>query len=218
MGTAPLSSLRFVDIVLGDSFCDIKVEGPDRTIMEDVEHACADDVKALRSQCEALLHSEGPEFTLSHANLRFRVTTMESETGRVFFLSRIDAQVRPIHELSLPSRFVQHSVRPRLQGLLLVTGGFGAGKTTLASSLLCHRIELLGGTALALEDPAGEVRMTGKHGTGRIIQIPIAKATGGYQAALQLVRRSRADIVLIGEIRDAATAIEAQISRIQICR
>ncbi len=209
MSTASLSALPFIDIVLGHDFCDVKIEGPNLTRVVDVQEDYAEDVEALRGLCHRHA-TEGPEFTVQHDSLRFRVTTMQQDSGPIWFLSRIDAQVRPLSELPLPRDFVAFAMRPRLQGLLLVTGGFGAGKTTAASSLFCHRIAALGGTGVALEDPSGEVRMNGRHGDGRVIQIPVSRKTGGYHAALQLVRRSRADFILIGEIRDATTAIEAQ--------
>jgi len=142
--------------------------------------------------------------------MRFRVTTMVQESGPVWFLSRIDARVRPLEELPVPREFISFVLRPRLQGLILVTGGFGTGKTTAASSLFSHRIAQLGGTGVALEDPAPEVRMDGRCGAGRIVQVPISRKQGGYHSGLQLVRRSRADIVFVGEIRDAVTAVEAQ--------
>ncbi len=209
METAHLAGMQFVDIVLGQDFCDVKVEEPDVTRLVDVERDYPHYVAALREQCRHR-KDEGPEFTLNHGTLRFRVTAMNEERGPIWFLSRIDAHMLPIYQLPLPRDFVAYTLRPRLQGLLLITGGFGAGKTTAASSLFCHRIATLGGTGVALEDPTGEVCMAGRHGQGRIIQIPISRDRGGYHAALQLVRRSRADFILIGEIRDATTAIEAQ--------
>lgn len=204
-----LSDLHVVDLILGEDFCEAKVEGQLQTQLVDIQATHGNDVAALRNQCVELGALER-EFTLQHDTLRFRVTTMQQVTGPLWFLSRIDAVVRPINELPVPRDFVDFLVRPKLQGLILVTGGFGTGKTTTAASLFCHRIRQLGGTGLALEDPAGEVRMSGRHGPGRVIQIPIAIKTGGYHAALQLVRRTRADFVLIGEIREARTAIEAQ--------
>lgn len=204
-----LASREFVDMVLGQEFCSLKVPEPEQCRMVDVEHACPDDVEALREQCLRNMQ-DGAEFTLFHDGLRFRVTTLHQEGGPVWFLSRIDAQARPIHELPLPADFVAFALRPALQGMILITGGFGTGKTTTASSLFSHRIERLGGTGVALEDPVGEVRMAGPCGPGRILQIPVSSHNGGYHAALQLVRRSRADFVMIGEIRDASTAVEAQ--------
>lgn len=204
-----LSALGFVDLVLGEDYCEAKVEGPGLTRLIDIQASHPQDVKTIRSHCfEKYLTA--PEFTLEHADMRFRVTTMQLDTGPIWFLSRIDAQVRPLSELPVPKDFVAFLLRPRLQGLILVTGGFGTGKTTTAASLFCHRISELGGTGIALEDPAAEVRMAGPRGNGRVVQIPVSIKTGGYHAALQLVRRSRVDFVMIGEIREARTAIEAQ--------
>lgn len=204
-----LADRAFTDIVLGEDYCDLKVEEPGRVQLIDVTHEYPSEVETLRKLC-AQHQAEGPEFTVHHHGLRFRVTTMREESGPAWFLSRIDAQVRPLHELPVPQQFVDFAMHPRLQGLILITGGFGTGKTTTASSLFCHRIHTLGGTGVALEDPTGEVQMAGRHGPGRIVQIPVSRDRGGYHTALQLVRRSRADFILIGEIRDAATAVEAQ--------
>lgn len=204
-----LSSRDFIDMVLGLDFCKLKVQEPDLCRLVDVELDYRNDIDTLREAC--LLNSaESAEFTLFHDGVRFRVTTMERERGPVWFLSRIDAQARPIQELSVEGDFVKFLLRPVLQGMILITGGFGAGKTTTASSLFSHRIERLGGTGIALEDPVGEVAMDGPCGFGHISQIPVSADTGGYHAALQLVRRSRADFVMIGEIRDALTAVEVQ--------
>jgi len=153
--------------------------------------------------------ADDPEFTLVHDGMRFRVTAMRQDVDPIWFLSRIDAQVRPVQKLPVPGRFITFCLRPKLQGLILVTGGFGTGKTTTASSLFAHRISKCGGTGIALEDPTAEVQMAGRFGAGRIVSIPISRKHGGYFTALQLVRRSRADVILVGEIRNADTAVEA---------
>ncbi|TFL14079.1 hypothetical protein CSC67_07895 [Pusillimonas caeni] len=208
MNMGRLSQREFVDIVLGPDFCDIKVEGPEQTCLYDVETDCPADVQRLRAMCRDASAADA-EFTLVHEGMRFRVTAMQQDVGPVWFLSRIDAQVRPIQKLPVPGQFVAFCLRPKLHGLILITGGFGTGKTTTASSLFAHRVSERGGTGVAMEDPTAEVQMAGRAGSGRIVSIPISRRLGGYQAALQLVRRSRADLILVGEIRNADTAVEA---------
>ncbi|AEC18864.1 type IV B pilus protein [Pusillimonas sp. T7-7] len=209
MKTKRLAQAHFVDIVLGPDFCDVKIEGPTVIEARCVEDEFAEDVRALRELC-LQRHKYGAEFTIQYDTLRFRATTMEQDNGPIWFLSRIDAQVRPLSELPVPRRFATYVLRPRLHGLILVTGGFGAGKTTTASSLFAQRIATLGGTGIALEDPTAEVQMGGRQGAGRVLQFPVTRHEGGYHTALQLVRRSRANLVFVGEIRDALTAVEAQ--------
>lgn len=209
MTVTRLRELAFVDLVLGVDYCDAKRQTATVHQLIDVLSVCPDDVAALRKQCLDK-QKECAEFTVEHDGMRFRATTMHEPAGPVWFLSRVDAQVRELSQLPAPEPVVRLMLQPRLQGLVLVTGGFGAGKTTLASSLFCHRIHQLGGTGIALEDPMGEVQMAGRRGQGRILQVPVSAYSGGYHEALLLVRRSRADMVFIGEIRDATTATEAQ--------
>ncbi|HCN73314.1 MAG TPA: hypothetical protein DIS96_17035, partial [Pusillimonas sp.] len=130
-----LSALGFVDLVLGEDYCEAKKEGPGLTRLIDIQASHPQDVKTIRSHCFEK-HLTAPEFTLEHTDMRFRVTTMQLDTGPIWFLSRIDAQVRPLSELPVPKDFVAFLLRARLQGLILVTGGFGTGKTTTAASLL----------------------------------------------------------------------------------
>lgn len=206
---ALLRDLKFVDMVLDRDFCDVKMASSEVTELVDVQARYSHDIDIIRQLCDDGVTdgSEQREFTIAHDTMRFRVTEMY---GPIWFLSRIDASVRPIEELPVPRHFVSFVLRPRLTGLILVTGGFGAGKTTTASSLFTHRIHHCGGTGIALEDPTAEIQMAGRHGHGRIVQIPVSRSRGGYQAALQAVRRTRADVVFVGEIRDAHTAREAQ--------
>lgn len=204
-----LSSLPFIDMVLGMTFCEAKIPGPVHTELIDLDQDQPDAVAQLRQACREA-SSTADEFVLSAHGMRLRVTTMDQLDEPVWFLSRLDASVRPLAQLPVPRDVAAFCLRPRLQGLILVTGGFGTGKTTTASSLFCHRIAELGGTGIALEDPTGEVQMAGRHGQGRILQVPVSAHTGGFHSALLRVRRSRADMVMIGEIRDAATAVQVQ--------
>src|SRR5690554_952040 len=84
-----LSDRSFTDLVLGQDFCNIKIEIPSAVELVDIQLDHPDEVRALRAQCiEA--HKNGPEFSLQHDGMRFRVTTMVQESGPVWFLSRID--------------------------------------------------------------------------------------------------------------------------------
>ena len=81
------------------------------------------------------------------------------------------------------------------------------GKTTTAMSIVVDRLNRFGGLAIVIEDPP-EARLNGVHGKGRCIQIEADRNQGGYAEPLIKALRSGADIILIGEIRDADTADE----------
>ena len=94
------------------------------------------------------------------------------------------------------------------EGLILVTGPTGSGKTTTlyaALRLLQHR----GVNIITVEDPV-EYRIPG------IVQVQIHEKAGlTFASALRSVLRQDPDVVLIGEIRDretAAIAIQASLT------
>lgn len=85
------------------------------------------------------------------------------------------------------------------QGLILVTGPTGSGKTTTLYSAL-HYLNKIEKNITSVEDPV-EIELTG------INQINIAPNIGlGFATVLRAILRQDPDIVMIGEIRDLTTA------------
>ncbi|WP_432355252.1 competence type IV pilus ATPase ComGA [Sporosarcina sp. A2] len=86
------------------------------------------------------------------------------------------------------------------QGLFLVTGPTGSGKTTTIYSLTAHCVNELGRHVITLEDP---VENPHKH----LLQIQVNERAGmSYAAGLKAILRHSPDVIMIGEIRDAETA------------
>lgn len=84
-------------------------------------------------------------------------------------------------------------------GMLLVTGPTGSGKTTTLYSCL-HFLNKSDRKIITVEDPI-EYQMTG------INQVPVKKAIGmSFSAALKAILRQAPDIIMVGEIRDEETA------------
>jgi type II secretory ATPase GspE/PulE/Tfp pilus assembly ATPase PilB-like protein/8-oxo-dGTP pyrophosphatase MutT (NUDIX family) len=94
------------------------------------------------------------------------------------------------------------------EGLVLVTGPTGSGKTTTLYAAL-RRIQRQGLNIITVEDPV-EYRIAG------IVQVQINEKAGlSFAAALRSILRQDPDVVLIGEIRDretAAIAIQASLT------
>ncbi|MCL1949197.1 MAG: Flp pilus assembly complex ATPase component TadA [Turicibacter sp.] len=86
-------------------------------------------------------------------------------------------------------------------GLILISGPTGSGKTTTAYGLLQY-LRDLGRTACSIEDPVEyDIDM---------VQLEINKATGlTYDVGIKEILRHDPDVIVIGEIRDAATAMQA---------
>lgn len=86
-------------------------------------------------------------------------------------------------------------------GMLIVTGPAGSGKTTLLYALLSHLIAISPGTSVVtLEDPVERLIP----GITQIEVTPFGELT--YERALRSMLRQDPQVLMLGEVRDAATA------------
>ncbi|MDQ4079117.1 MAG: type II/IV secretion system protein, partial [Gemmatimonadota bacterium] len=94
------------------------------------------------------------------------------------------------------------------EGVILVTGPTGSGKTTTLYSAL-RQIQNRGVNIVTVEDPV-EYRLQG------IVQVQVHEKAGlTFAAALRSILRQDPDVVLVGEVRDretASTAVQASLT------
>src|SRR5438552_2383809 len=141
--------------------------------------------------------------SINGARVDLRVSTLPASHGEKVVIRILDsrAALRSVESLGLDP-----VDGPRMQklldvreGLILVTGPTGSGKTTTlyaALRLLLRR----GVNIITVEDPV-EYRIPG------IVQVQIHEKAGlTFASALRSVLRQDPDVVLIGEIRDRETA------------
>ena len=97
----------------------------------------------------------------------------------------------------------------REQGLIIVTGPTGSGKTTTIYSLLTHAATTLQKRVITIEDPIEKL-------TDTLLQMEVNPKAGiTYYEGFKAILRHDPDIIFIGEIRDKETAkivIEAALS------
>ena len=99
-------------------------------------------------------------------NVRCRLARQQVSDGTHWVCARrIDTTLPDIDKLNLPSVVVNHmkSLGKR-DGLIVISGATGHGKTTTAVALLSHYLKTYGGTAVTIEDPC-EFLLAGRHGT-----------------------------------------------------
>ena len=141
-----------------------------------------------------------------------RVSTLPSAHGEKVVIRILDARTtaRSLDSLGF-SRAESariHRLLDAREGLVLVTGPTGSGKTTTLYAMLRH-LQARGVNIVTVEDPV-EYRTPG------IVQVQVNEKAGlTFAAALRSILRQDPDIVLIGEIRDretAAIAIQASLT------
>ncbi|MBU8901140.1 MAG: Flp pilus assembly complex ATPase component TadA [Victivallales bacterium] len=141
-----------------------------------------------------------------------RVATLPTSYGESVVLRILD---RSVVNLDLNALGISTDVLAQLRdiihmpnGILLVTGPTGSGKTTTLYSAL-QEVNEIGEKLLTAEDPV-EYDIEG------IIQLPVNNAYGmTFQKALRAFLRQDPDRIMIGEIRDletAQTAIESALT------
>lgn len=131
---------------------------------------------------------------------RFRVNVFNQRNGEGAVFRVIPTQIRSFHELGLPD--VVQSLALRENGLVLVTGPTGAGKSTTLAAM----IDLINTTQkkhiITLEDPIEFVHKT----RGCLVnQREIGSHTKSFAAALRAALREDPDVILVGEMRDLET-------------
>ncbi|HEX6576357.1 MAG TPA: ATPase, T2SS/T4P/T4SS family [Gemmatimonadaceae bacterium] len=148
----------------------------------------------------------------SGKRIDLRVSTLPASHGEKVVIRVLDPRsaIRSLDSLGLAesdaSRLSQ--LLDIREGLVLVTGPTGSGKTTTLYAAL-RQIKQRGLNIITVEDPV-EYRIPG------IVQVQINEKAGlTFAAALRSILRQDPDVVLIGEIRDretAAIAIQAALT------
>jgi twitching motility protein PilT len=122
-------------------------------------------------------------------------------------LRTIGARIPTIDELGLPA--VLKSIAAANDGLVLVTGATGSGKSTTLAALVDHINTTEACHIMTLEDP---IEFVHQNKLALINQREIGVDSATFASALKHVLRQDPDVILIGELRDeesAATALTA---------
>jgi Tfp pilus assembly pilus retraction ATPase PilT len=208
---AAIADLQFVDLWLGHDYAEYTEIPGANAPLHQLSGGYAADVAHVRELC-AKAHSDSGDsgFTIDLAtNVLARVTVLHDLRNEpTYVLRRITSEIRQLQGLGLPRLAHDHIIQKETRGLILICGEQGTGKTTTASAILSARLHAHGGRALAVEDPP-EVKLDGRHGPGRCIQVPVSRRHGTYVEQIRNGMRTGTSLLMIGEIRSADTAREA---------
>jgi type II secretory ATPase GspE/PulE/Tfp pilus assembly ATPase PilB-like protein/CheY-like chemotaxis protein len=140
---------------------------------------------------------------ISGNRVDLRVSTLPASQGEKVVIRVLDQRstILSLDSLGLlPDELTRiHELLQAREGIVLVTGPTGSGKTTTLYSML-RSVQGRGVNIVTVEDPV-EYRLQG------IVQVQVNEKAGlTFPAALRSILRQDPDVILVGEIRDKETA------------
>jgi twitching motility protein PilT len=163
-----------------------------------------DDIEALATKLlppdlqEKFMATRQADFSFSWKDVtRFRGNIFRQRGAVSLALRAIPYHIPTMQELLLPP--VLESFCHLHQGLVLMTGPTGSGKSTTQAAMVGHINQLQRRHILTLEDPIEYVH---QHGASLVSQREVGFDTATFQDGLKAALREDPDVVLVGEMRD----------------
>jgi twitching motility protein PilT len=131
---------------------------------------------------------------------RFRISIFRQQGHFSIVLRKLQDDVPTIEALGLPNIF--YEIAQEKNGLILVTGATGSGKTTTLAALLNHVNDTQPVHVITLEDPIEFVYPKRK---ATFNQRELGQDFTNYPTGLRSALRQAPKVILVGEMRDRAT-------------
>jgi len=183
-----------------------RLHGTLQPIWTDAPRFTSDQTRALAEGFLSNLHkthlNERGDADFAYANKfgRYRTSVVRQRLGVDLVFRIINTKVRTMEELGLPEHL---KLLTRYQnGLILVTGSVGSGKSTTLAALVEQVNKERREHIITLEDPIEYVlEPKGCH----ITQREVHTHTRSFAAALRGALREDPDVIMVGEMRDLET-------------
>jgi twitching motility protein PilT len=145
-----------------------------------------------------------------HGVARFRVNLFRQRGSVSAVLRVINSSTADFSKVNVPEDIMQY-IASQKRGIVLVTGPTGSGKSTTLAATLDRINETRDEMIITIEDP---IEMLHKNKKSVVVQREIGADAVSFADALVAAMRQDPDVIMIGEIRDYATA-NAAISAAQ---
>lgn len=143
-------------------------------------------------------------FRLSAEGSRYRINAFTAQGEIEAVLRVVDNEAKTVDSLRLPS--IVNKLATVKNGLVLVAGATGSGKSTTLAAMIDYVNQTEQKRIITIENP---VEIVHKDKKSVISQREVGIDTESFASALRSVLRQNPDIILIGEIRDRETAESA---------
>ena len=147
--------------------------------------------------------SKGHDLDFSYVSAeggRFRVNVYRKDTGVGATFRAIPATVPTLEKLALPP--VVAKLCDYHQGMVLVTGSTGTGKSTTLAAMIDHLNSTRRLNIISLEDPIEFVHPSKQ---SQVIQRELGTHIPSFAEGVRAAMREDPDVILVGELRDAET-------------
>lgn len=140
-----------------------------------------------------LAHRLGPD-------VRFRVNVFSGRRNLSTILRKLETKIPSIDDLNLPQ--VLHKIHREKNGLVLVTGATGTGKTTTLAAVVDEINTNMPVHVVTLEDP---IEYAHEHKRATLNQRELGSDFDTFSDGLRAALRQAPKVILVGEMRDRET-------------
>jgi twitching motility protein PilT len=133
--------------------------------------------------------------------LQFRINVFRENDGICAAIRALSLEIPTLESIGFPNNVWEDIVECR-QGLILVTGITGAGKSTTIASFIDRISEKRACRMISLEDPI-EYLLPNKH--SMISQREVGRDVKSFGDGLRAMLREDPDVIFVGEMRDVET-------------
>lgn len=133
----------------------------------------------------------------STSGRRYRLNVFKERGNWCFAFRFLNTEILTFKDLGLPN--IVEKLSKLNQGLVLITGPTGMGKTTSLSSMVDYINTNMDKHIITLEEPIEYIHT---HKKSIVNQREVGKDTQSFTNALRAVLRQDPDVILIGEMRD----------------
>src|SRR5258705_9938290 len=153
------------------------------------------------AQTEVLNKGNDLDFSyVSAEGGRFRVNVFRKDTGIGATFRAIPTEVPTLEKLALPP--IVTKLCDYHQGMILVTGSTGTGKSTTLAAMIDHLNQTRRLNIISLEDPIEFVHASKN---SQVIQRELGTHIPSFAEGVRAAMREDPDVILVGELRDAET-------------
>lgn len=154
-----------------------------------------------RSQAEYFAGGNDLDFSyVSTDGGRFRVNVYRKDTGVGATFRAIPSETPTLEKLALPP--IVTKLCDFHQGMILVTGSTGTGKSTTLAAMIDHLNQSRKLNIISLEDP---IEFVHRSKNSQVIQRELHTHIPSFAEGVRAAMREDPDVILVGELRDAET-------------